>query len=102
MVPIKTYHRFPDHLLTLRLYFKNFDGLEAAPHEKAPRADIFNRLYYITVLIEKYGVDGKTHKKRMNRVALQYEHTFVMRQILRADKASHALEKLSRHLSLIA
>ena len=72
--------------------------MPAAPDEKTPRTDHFNRLYYTISAIEEVRVNRKRHEKRVYRIALFDEEPFPGGEGFRADEPPRPLAKRSRNL----
>ena len=72
--------------------------MPAAPDEKTPRTNHFNRLYYSISVVKEVRVNGKRHKKRVYRITLLDEKPFSGSEGLCADEPPRPLTERSRDL----
>ena len=80
--------------------FEDFYGTPAAEYQKSPRFDAAHYLDDAVVAVQKNGIDWIGHKKSVDGIAPQNEHTFARQWLLPADKSTCALHEGSRNLSL--
>ena len=78
--------------------FENLLCTPAAPYEKTPRTNHFNRLYYTISVVKEVRVDRKRHEKRVYCIALLNEEPLSGGEGLRADEPARPLAKRSRDL----
>ena len=72
--------------------------MPAAPDEKTPRTDHFNRLYYTISVVKKVRINRERHEKRVYRIALLDEEPLSGGEGLRADEPARPLAERSRNL----
>ena len=80
--------------------FEDFYGSPAAENKRSPGFDAAYNLDNAVVAVQKNSINWIRHKKSVDGIAPQNEHTFARQWLFSADKPSRTLGEGTRNLRL--